>query len=363
MSESNLIPSMVVAFAVTAAFMLALRPVAASVGLIDRPGGRKLHDGDVPIIGGMAMFIGVFAGLVLLQGPSMHLGSLFVASLLILVIGALDDRFGLPAVVRIITQIAAVLVMVYGAGLQLSDIGAPFGAGIISMGPMTIIMTVLVTLTVINAYNLIDGADGLAGTMALIALLAISVVGGYLSPATAVALTVSVAIVAFLLFNFPTYRNRRVRAFMGDAGSTLLGFTIVWVTLGVCQGSERIISPVYCLWFAAVPIFDCLTCFVRRIAMRKSPFLPGRDHFHHTLQQGGFGVRFTLGILTGLQLIYALVAIGAWTLGIPDVAMFVAWAVFGVSQRTVVYRLAKWRNDKNSALAVQQEADKPRMAA
>lgn len=369
MSESNLLPSIVTAFAITTAFMFALRPVASAIGLVDRPGGRKMHDGEIPIIGGLAMFVGVFAGLVLLQGPSLYLGSLIVASLLILAIGALDDRYGLPAFVRLVTQLGAVLVMVFGANLQLSDIGDPFGTGTISMGPAALLMTILVTATVINAYNFIDGADGLAGTMALIALLAIAAVGGYASASSAIALTVVSAICAFLLFNLPTRHNRSVRSFMGDAGSTLLGFTIVWVTLGVCQGSERIISPVYCLWFAAVPIFDCLTCFVRRIASKRSPFAPGRDHFHHELFQGGFGVRATLVILTGIQLGYTLVALGAWKLGVPDVVMFTAWSVLGLTQSAVIRNLAKWRHrllpqlEPASVLAKEARPQKPDIAA
>lgn len=345
MDESNLIPAMIVAFAITAAFMLALRPVAHSMGLIDRPGGHKSHDGEIPIIGGLAMFIGLFAGMTLLQGPSISLGSLFVASLLIISIGALDDRFGLSATVRFVTQIAAVLVMVFGAGLQLQDIGDPFGTGTIGLGPLSLVITVLVTLTVINAYNLIDGADGLAGSMALVALLAIAVVGGHAGASTGIALTVAASIAAFLLFNFPTVFNSSVRSFMGDAGSTLLGFTIVWVTLGVCQGSERLISPVYCLWFAALPIFDCLTCFVRRALARKSPFAPGRDHFHHTLQRGGFGIRQTLSILTGLQLLYTLAALGAWFGNVPEFVMFAAWSGVGLSQRFIIKFVARRHRD------------------
>jgi UDP-GlcNAc:undecaprenyl-phosphate GlcNAc-1-phosphate transferase len=341
MSNINLIPAMIVAFSVTTVFMFALRPVAKSIGLIDRPGGRKSHVGDVPIIGGVAMFAGMFAGLTLLQMPGTVLASVFVASLLLLVIGVMDDRFPLPAAVRMVTQVAVVLIMVYGSGLPLYDIGDPFGFGTISTGPFTLIFTGLVTLTMINAYNLIDGADGLAGTLALLALLAIAVVGGYGAPSTAIALTVSTAIVGFLVFNFPVTWNRPVRSFMGDAGSTLLGFTIVWVTLGVSQGADKLISPVICLWFAAIPIFDCLTCVVRRTLAGKSPFAPGRDHFHHTILRGGFGNRQTLGILTGLQLAYVSVALVGYFAAAPDFVMFAGWAILGFTQRFIIKWIAK----------------------
>ncbi len=193
----------------------------------------------------------------------------------------------------------------------------------------------------INAYNLIDGVDGLAGSLALVALLAISVVGGYAAPSTAIAMTCAAAVGGFLIFNFPVIRNRPLRAFMGDAGSTLLGFTIVWITIGISQGPDRLISPVHCLWFASIPIYDTLTCFVRRSLKGKSPFTPGRDHFHHTLLRGGYGVRQKLAILTGLQVIYAVTALVGVFAGIPDVVMFTGWSVLGLSQWYVIKRIAK----------------------
>jgi UDP-GlcNAc:undecaprenyl-phosphate GlcNAc-1-phosphate transferase len=337
-----ILASATVAFAVATALMWALRPLAFDAGLIDRPGGRKFHDGDVPIIGGIAMFGGVFAGLTLTGLPGDMLLSIFVASTLLVVIGLLDDRFHLPASVRMISQIAVVLLMVYGGGLYLADIGDPFGAGVISMGSFTLIFTMLVTLTMINAYNLVDGADGLAGSLTLVALLSVALVGGLGHPSAVAALVVSAAIIGFLLFNFPTPWNRPIRSFMGDAGSTMLGFTVVWITLGVSQGDARVISPVHCLWFASVPIYDCLTCFVRRAMKGKSPFSPGRDHFHHMLFRGGFTVRPALAILTGLQLIYALIAVAAHFTGVADVVMFTAWSVLFATQRTVIRQIGRY---------------------
>lgn len=133
---------------------------------------------------------------------------------------------------------------------------------------------------------------------------------------------------------------------MGDAGSTLLGSTVVWVTIGISQGPERLISPVHCLWFASIPIYDRLTCFVRLALRGKSPFLPGRDHFHHTLQNGGFKVRSVLGIVAGLQAIYALLGVVGHFAVVPDVVMFTAWLVLGLSQRFVIVGIANLRPDR-----------------
>jgi len=340
MGDSDLIPAVVVAFAVTTSFLFALRPLAKSINLVDRPGGHKAHVGEVPIIGGIAMCAGIFSGFAIIAEPPGTLLNAAIASLLLVSVGTLDDKYSLPASVRFITQIAAVLIMVYGMRLPLSEIGDPFGTGMISMGRFTLVFTMLVTLTMINAYNLIDGVDGLAGSLALIAMLSVAVVGGPSAPSTVVAMSAAAAIVGFLIFNFPVGWNRSLRSFMGDAGSTFLGFTIVWVTLGVSQGPERLISPVSCLWFASIPIYDCLTCFVRRALTGKSPLTPGRDHFHHILKRGGIDERKSLGILGGLQLIYAGTALIAHFAGVPDVAMFTSWALLGLSQRYVIARIA-----------------------
>jgi UDP-GlcNAc:undecaprenyl-phosphate GlcNAc-1-phosphate transferase len=321
--------------------MISLRPVAKRVGLLDKPGGRKLHDGEVPVIGGLAMFFGIFTGLAILGLDTQTLVGILIASFLLVVIGTIDDGFAIPAIARMSIQFVVVLVMVYGADLRLGDMGDPFGTGTIHTGRFMLIFTLLVTLTMINAYNLIDGVDGLAGSLAAIALLSVTAAAGVENPFGAAALVAAGAVFAFLLFNFPAIWNRPVRSFMGDAGSTLLGFTIVWITIGVAQGADRVISPVHCLWFAAVPIFDCLTCFVRRTLKKKSPFTPGRDHFHHTLRRGGFSVRQNLGILTGMQVVYATVGLIGFFAGIPDYVMFASWSALGLSQRLVIRALAR----------------------
>ncbi len=341
MSAQTLIPALATAFIVTVSVMLAMHPFAIKIGLVDHLGGRKRHDGAVPVIGGLAMFAGIAVGLFLIGPLTVGFLSALIAGGLLIIIGAIDDNMGLPPATRVITQIAVVLVMVYGANLQLVDIGDPFGTGVISMGRFGVIFTLVVSLTLINAYNLVDGIDGLAGTLATIALLAVVIVAGPGNVFGAAALIAVATVLGFLMFNFPIAKNRSMRSFMGDAGSTLLGFTIVWVTLGIAQGAEQIISPVHCLWFAAVPIFDCLTCFVRRSLKGKSPFTPGRDHFHHMLRRGGFGVRETLAILASIQFTYATIGLAGFFIGVPDYVMFAAWSAVGLTQIRVIRRIAK----------------------
>ncbi len=326
---------------VTVLLMLALRPMAVGLNLVDRPGGRKKHVGDIPIIGGIAMFLGATAGLLIVPNIEFHYLYLFVASFLLVFIGLIDDRYVVPASVRMIAQLAAVLIMVYGGGLIMRDIGDPLFIGRIQLGPFALVATALIFMTVINAFNLIDGLDGLAGSMAFVAFLAIAATSEIGSTMFAVAGVAGAAVVGYLIFNFPIGRERTYRAFMGDSGSTFLGIIIVWLTVSICQGPQRAISPVTGLWFAALPLFDLFTCFVRRIASGKSPLSSGRDHFHHTLKKAGMDVRQVLGVLVLLQLIYAGFGIGGHLGGLSESIMFTAWAVAGIGQRWVIRSVAR----------------------
>ena len=332
--------AVLISFAVTFVFMVALRPLAFSYGLVDRPGGRKSHIGEVPIIGGLSMFIGVIVGLALL--PDQYGNSLYLLSAagILVGIGLVDDRFGLSATVRLVAQFVATLIMVIGAGLIATDLGNFLGFGVIGLGPLAIPVTILITITVINAFNLVDGVDGLAGSMAVVALTAIALVSTRSASMLALVSVSLAAIGGFLLFNFPTIANRRIRSFMGDSGSTFLGLLVVWLTIAISQGEGRVISPVIGLWFVAIPVFDLFTCFTRRILRGKSPFAPGRDHFHHQLKRSGMGVRHVLLVLTALQVGYAGAGLIGHFSGVPEPVMFVAWLVLGLTQYTVIRRFA-----------------------
>lgn len=345
----SLLGAIAISFLVTLLFMMALRPLAFSLELIDRPGGRKAHVGDVPIIGGLSMYLGTTFGIILLPALSSTHFFIVLAAGILVSIGLLDDRFQLAASTRLLAQLLATLIMVYGGQLIIADIGNPFGFGIISLGPFSLITTILITISVVNAFNLIDGVDGLAGCMAIVSLASLLVISPGGSQLILIGCVSVAAVLAFLLFNFPAIANRRVRSFMGDSGSTFLGFLVVWMTIGLSQGEGRVLSPVVGLWFASIPVYDLFTCFVRRISRGKSPFEPGRDHFHHLLKRGGMGVRRVLYTLTGLHAFYALIGLAGHFLAVNDYVMFAGWCLLGLGQRRIIrafavaYRRSNWR--------------------
>jgi UDP-GlcNAc:undecaprenyl-phosphate/decaprenyl-phosphate GlcNAc-1-phosphate transferase len=298
--------------------ILALRPLAIAVDLIDRPGGRKNHQGDVPIVGGLAMFLGIALGIGLLPGS---MGDTYLAACAILVtIGLVDDRFELSPWTRLPGQISAAIVVV-GTGVMVTTIGDPFGIGTINFSGWSAIgFTLLITTAAINGFNMLDGMDGLAGTTALTSCLALGFLawtGGLIEPA-ATSLVLAAAVSAFLIFNLPTRFNRPMRCFMGDAGSTLLGFSVALICIQVSQSPAKAASPVTTLWTVALPLYELVWSTLRRLLRGVSPFKADTNHFHHLLQKAGFGVRGAFAVFAILTVALAVIGIVTELAGVPQ---------------------------------------------
>jgi UDP-GlcNAc:undecaprenyl-phosphate GlcNAc-1-phosphate transferase len=318
-------------FLITLLFMFALLPLSRSLGLIDRPGGRKLHTGDIPVTGGLAIFAGVaitmpfaYAGL---QGFPFFLVSLF----LLVFIGATDDRFDLPAVIRLLAQTCAALIMVFGADVIVRDIGEAFFAGTAGLGWFSSLFTVLIVLTAINAFNMFDGSDGVAGIQALIGLIFlgfVSIMSGSLRTLPVIGCLAG-SVFAFLMFNWPSARTRDVRTFMGDAGSTMLGFSLAWLSVELSQGEGRAVSPAAVLWIFALPLYDFFSSMIRRVGEGRSPFHGDSEHLHHVLRRFGLSSRRVAQIMLIGGAMFAAIGVAGYLVGIPDGTLFLAWLVLG----------------------------------
>jgi len=341
------IDAALIAFLVTAVFILALRPVALATGLVDRPGGRKGHHGIVPVIGGIGMYLGLVVALPLLDPPMSGQVAFLVAAALLVAVGALDDRFDIPPSVRLIAQATAALIVCLGAGLVADNLGNLLFFGDIRLGALGLPFTVLVIISVVNAFNMMDGLDGLAGGVGLASLAAGTFAALAFGDGTGASLGfVGIAVVlSFLLFNFPMVLNRRVRTFMGDAGSTLLGFAVAWMGLKLAHGPAPAISPVTALWLAALPIFDLFISFGRRIRKGQNPLHPDSEHLHHILFRAGFSVRQVAIIMAAGAFFVAMTGVLAHRAGVPDGVLFFGLIAIGVMQAWMVrraWRLASW---------------------
>lgn len=279
------------AFLVALISILLLRPIARKIGLVDTPGGRKSHSKETPLIGGIGIFLGVLAGSLLFPELLNQYQPLLWISCILLATGLIDDFFPLPAIVRMGIQVVAAWLMCTWGGNQLVTLGSLFGEQELLLGRYGMLMTIFATVGVINAINMIDGMDGLSGGLVLICLafLAISAAGsGHNQALFSLSTLCMAALVAFLLLNFRAAVNKPALIYLGDAGSTMLGFILAWLLIESSQGgTERVIPATVALWFIAIPLMDTVYLFIARPLAGKSPFEPGTDHLHHLLAAHG----------------------------------------------------------------------------
>ena len=317
------------AFAVTFIAVIALGPLSRRFKLVDRPGGRKVHDGEIPLTGGLAMLLGLIAGVCLQPDLRLNAEVLFfsVAAISLLLVGILDNTRGLSPRVRIAATMLIALLAVRMDRYQLNNLGDLLGLGDITTGILAIPFTLFCIVGVVNALNMADGVDGLAGCLSLVALAAMAWLGAAAGEATLVALIgILIAVVlAFLCFNARTPFHQRASVFMGDGGSMFLGFSIGALLIALSQtvpGQPRVIMPATALWLLALPLMDSVSILIRRMRSGRSPFSADREHLHHVLQSAGYTPGQSVFIMFVLASILALVGVMGQRFAIPEPVMF-----------------------------------------
>jgi UDP-GlcNAc:undecaprenyl-phosphate GlcNAc-1-phosphate transferase len=316
------------AIAATWLLIWLLKPVAWRLNLLDFPRGRKGHEAATPVTGGLAMTLGTIAGgLVAVRTASPELTYLILGMALLLAVGLLDDLRDLRWWLRILAQVVAALGLYYGGGVRVEQLGGVFGFPNLTLGPLSLPLTVIATVGLINAINLIDGVDGLAGSLVLSALLMLSAAAVYAGnvPLAGDVLILAGAVVGFLAWNLRVPGRTRAFAFMGNSGSALLGLAIAWVCFRLTQNPGHPVSPVLALWLLPVPVMDCLVLIVRRVREGRSPFSAGCDHIHHCMRDAGWGPLGIVVVLSGFSLLCGLVAGQAMRLDIPNPLILLAW--------------------------------------
>lgn len=296
----------------TGLLLWVLQPVAHRHGLLDRPKGRKDHAYPTPIVGGLAIAVAVFATLFALNEYSEMLGAFAAASTLLIVVGHLDDTYDLRWWWRMMSHVAAALIMVYWGGVRVDYVGPIFTDTPLVLGAWAVPFTVVATVGLINAVNMCDGADGLAGSLCLAALVMLAAAALYAGnqPLVMSLLPIIAAVAVFLAFNMRFPWQRRAKVFLGNAGSAFLGLTIAWAAFRLTQNTAHPVSSALAPWLLAPPVIDCLVLIVRRLKLGRSPFSADRDHIHHLLLDAGFNpTQVALGLATVSLLLGAVAAL------------------------------------------------------
>ncbi len=306
------------------AFLWLIKPLACRVGLVDHPGGRKLHKRATPLIGGIAIFCAFFLLLLTLNLSLGEWRAFFFASAVVFIVGMLDDFQETPTWARFAAQIAASLLIVFWGGVKLESLGALFSHQEVLLGMLVIPFSIFSCVGVINATNMLDGLDGLAGGLLLIfftALLGLSWRAGLVLD-TKILLLLCGSLVGFLLFNFRFTGGRTASVFLGDAGSLFLGLAVTWFLIRFTQEPLNVLRPITAIWLFALPIMDTVAIMTRRVMLGRSPFSPDREHFHHILRVAGYSARTSVFIILGISLFTTSIGLlGEWA-DVPEFIMF-----------------------------------------
>lgn len=324
-----------------------MRKVAKGIGLVDKPNARKLHTGAVPLVGGISICLSI--GQFITSNPDVIAHSyLFLSCISILVcIGALDDKFDLSFKIRLLVQGLLSVSMMYFADIQLQNIGDIFGIGAIHLGLLSPFVTILAVIGAINAFNMVDGIDGLLGGLSIVTFAGIAILLQVESQHGLAYLCIVfiVAIIPYILMNLGILGRKR-KVFMGDAGSMMIGFTVIWLLLGASQKEDSfLMRPITALWLIAIPLMDMTAIMFRRIKRGDSPFKPDREHLHHIFQRIGFTPRQTLAIICLIASGFAGIGIYGELLGIAESTMFILF-VFSFIAYTIsmsyIWRITRW---------------------
>ena len=283
--------------------------LAARIGAIDYPSARKVHTAPVPRIGGLAVYLAFMAALLRNQQFSREVYGIMIGGTVIFVLGFFDDWKGLSARTRLFWQTVAALTVTF-FGLHLSfPLKMPLGQA------LSAALSVVWLVGIVNAFNFMDGIDGLASAMGAVCALLFLGIGWNSSqyPLAFVSAALAGACAGFLRMNW-----QPARIFLGDSGSTFIGFILGCLAL---YGSWATDNPAVAfstpLLVLGIPIFDIIYTTVSRIrngsvsSVHEWLEYAGKDHFHHRLMKLGLSVPQTVGFIVLLNICLGL---GAWTI-------------------------------------------------
>lgn len=297
-------------FLFSSVFLLLARRIAINVGLVDKPNYRKRHHGAIPLVGGISVYIGIcfyfFINWQVLSQPAIYL----VCAGILVITGVLDDRFDISVRLRVSIQTFVAIIMMGVAGLYLRSLGFIIGPWELQLGYFGYAVTLFAVWAAINAFNMVDGIDGLLGGLSCVTFGAMGILV-YLDGQPqlgAWCFAMIVVILPYILLNLGVL-GKEYKVFMGDAGSTLIGFTVIWILLESTQELGHPMNPVTALWVIAIPLMDMVATMYRRMRKGKSPFSADRQHIHHILMRSGFSPRQTFILITLAAAILAAIGV------------------------------------------------------
>lgn len=327
--------------------IFALRPVALHFDLMDHPGGRKKHQVQTPLIGGLAIFFGLCASLFILPLSSHLYSGMLVGACVLMIAGVIDDIHANRASVRFFAQAMSVLCFILIGHHSINYVGGLFFVPNLYLSAFSVPVTVFLVVGFINAVNMLDGQDGLAGGVVLMEVILLFLISLYLKAfMISLLLFVFLALnVIFLCFNAPLPRRRHAIIFLGDSGSNFLAFFVAWVVVILSQMESDVIKPVTFLWVVGFPLFDMTSaCFIRKRA-GLSWFEASHDHVHHLLQAKNIPLFWSTLSLSLFSLSLGLFGLFLCRMQVPEGWQFVLFLSAFLGYLSLTKRLSSDENE------------------
>lgn len=347
------VPAFMISFLVAFALIPMIISYSRKNNLLDKPGGRKIHVGHIPALGGVAIFFGFGVSMVMwstLEQLS-ELKYIYAGIVMVFFLGIRDDVLPIKPIYKIFWQISAALTTMYFGGIYFTSLHGLLGIYEIPLWigyPITIFTYVVIT----NAFNLIDGINGLAGTIAVVVLLAFGLWFYATGASPYVILTASLAggILAFLKYNYTP-----ARIFMGDTGALTIGFIMAIIGIKAIEMNAQIptnhIAHFNCSVTATIavmiyPLLDTLRVFGLRVMQGRSPFSPDRNHIHHLLIRTGSSHLKSVLIISSINIIiiasvYLFLRDFTDWVGLPLLIIFCTSLVLILNQNVQIYKKKK----------------------
>ena len=299
--------------------------IAKDKGLVDNPDARKLQQTPIPVMGGIAVFLGVVAGVLASHGVAGLLGyahdtclvPIICALVVMLYIGAIDDIEGLTPISRLVIEVLTMLGLIYSTGMCFDDFQGLWGVGHFSWW-IAVPFTVFTGVGVINAVNMIDGVNGLSSGLCIVCSLAFGIVFLNMEDYenATLAFTTTAALVPFLMHNV---FGKRSRMFIGDAGTMVMGILLMWFAMCLINHKEfssvegkEINLIALAIAIMSVPMVDTLRVMTMRMIKGKSPFSPDKTHLHHVFIQ--VGISHSITAFT--EIMIAVTIMGIWLISV-----------------------------------------------
>jgi UDP-GlcNAc:undecaprenyl-phosphate GlcNAc-1-phosphate transferase len=317
-------------------------------GLVDKPGGRKIHSRPMVRLGGVAIFAGTLAALlmvwwtggfgILSPQKEYEVWGVTLGGVAFFLIGLADDLLTLPAISRLVMQLS-VAAVVWQAGVQIEFLTIPF-VGLVALPDFIgLPITVLWLVGMANAVNMIDGLDGLAAGVSGIAAVVMLIVTLFMNQPAAALIAAALAggALGFLRYNF-----NPAQIFMGDGGAYFMGFTLAGVGIIGLVKAVTTVAVLLPYLILAVPILDIFTVVVDRIRRGKSPFAADKRHLHHRLLQAGLSQRLAVLFIYSLTLWAGTLALAlsnmpsgwGYALGATVLLSFTSWQVWKTAKQS-----------------------------